>query len=175
MLAQFRNMTLLLVPISAFIALFLTMAIPISVKPLLWLCVLGFWLIYRPDLLSWVMILVFALTHDLLLGAQFGHGVVGIMMLALCLRLTAPYLAERRFLVIWMAFMIAQAGYFAIQWGLAWMIEGEILAVMPSLLVLVLGGLCWPLCYLLLNPLARKLAIIRPPQWHKPYRANEHG
>ncbi|MEM7071860.1 MAG: hypothetical protein AAF403_08920, partial [Pseudomonadota bacterium] len=109
----------LFVPVILIMVLALEIVLPLSfggIKPYIWLCIVGFWSIYRPDLLNTGGVLVFAIFHDLMLSVHFGSGILAILLSSVFLRLMSLRFHHFGFSFFLMIFAIGVLLFFFIDW-----------------------------------------------------------
>jgi len=103
------------------------------------------WTVYRPDLMPLSAVFVTGLLLDLLNGTPY----VGLSSLVL-LVLRSVVVAQRRFFVnrtfpvVWLGFLAAAAGNFALLWALVSLLHAGPLGLRPFVFQAVLTVACYP-------------------------------
>ncbi|HET6469609.1 MAG TPA: rod shape-determining protein MreD [Geminicoccaceae bacterium] len=133
---------------------------PQSLAPFATLCVVYYWGVYRPDLMTPLATFVIGLTLDLLAGGPLGFNA---LILTLAVGLMAPRqkaLVAASPLVIWLCFGLLALVVAVVRWLVASLWWGRLFALEPLLYETGLTVVLYPLASALLTRLQARLPRI---------------
>ena len=131
-------------------ALPLPTAAPGNVAPLFTLCVLFYWALWEPRLLTPAGTFATGLLYDLLCGMPAGHSALAFVATRLLLGPRYAYLRVQPFAIIWLCFALAAALVEWLRWLLACLWWWHLFPVLPVLAEYLLTVASWPLVSYLL-------------------------
>ncbi len=140
----------MLVPIgTAFLAMLLDRlplpgAGPASVPSLITLCVVYFWSLHRPDLMTPIAAFLIGVIHDGLAGLPLGLTSLLFLLVRDVIVRQRRFFAARPFPVIWCCFFLLASATMALQWLLACLWWARLFAWQPSGFELVLTIALYP-------------------------------
>lgn len=153
-----------LVPTSLALVLLLATAVPLglpylgAVGPLLSMCAIYYWSIYRPELMPAPAVFAVGLVHDALTGGPPG-------LMALTLLLVHGVCVSQRRALYGMTFLVGWFGFAVIAMGahfFAWAIAAAYYFTPHGALASIMQGLVTVLCY---PPVAWMLGLIDVRLW----------
>ena len=131
--------------------------IPAPAAPALTIAVMLFWTMRRPDLLGPASILALTLVLDMLSGLPPGLSALAILPVRRLLLGRRPARRPRPFVAAWLHVTLALAAVELLRWTLACAYWQRWIAPVPVVHEAALTAALWPLCVMLLGPLARAL------------------
>ncbi len=153
----------IIAPLSLVFLFIISLSLPIAiygVKPLIWFCALGFWAIYRPDLLSMAGVFVFGCIHDLVIANHFGYGIALMLIVVVLLRSISSKFYSFGFAFFALAIVVSTLLFCIAQWLIDVIIADQFLSLFPYLFTATLTIFIWPLVWLSLAPFARRIPML---------------
>jgi rod shape-determining protein MreD len=132
-------------------------AAPLSLAPFLTVCVVYFWTVYRPDLLSSPAVFVIGLALDATGGLPLGLTALSLLIARGFLMSGQRFLLRQPFPVVWACFLLVVLGVAALRWLLASLFWGHAFPVEPVLFEAGLTFAVYPAIGWLLARLQRRL------------------
>jgi rod shape-determining protein MreD len=108
------------------------------------LCVVFFWSLYRPDLLTPAAAFLVGLIHDGLAGLPLGLTSLLLLLVRHLVVTQQRFFLPRSFPVIWFCFLFVASAACLVRWLLACLWWGEILPARPALFELALTIALYP-------------------------------
>lgn len=132
-------------------------ASPFAPAPLVTVCVVAFWLLERPDLMTPARIFALGLVVDAAAGQPLGHASLALLAIATLLLPARLFLRGQPALLVWACFMVTVLAVETVRWASASLLVGRALPIQPLALEGALTIAVWPLVRGLLTPLSRRL------------------
>ena len=120
-------------------------AAPTALSPLLCLCGIFYWTVYRPDLLGNTLILIVTVVLDATAGLPLGLTAAALFATRLLLIAPPRFFAGRSFLVLWACFSLAVTVLMSLRWLLASLYFHHLFAFRPVAFELLLTIAAYPL------------------------------
>lgn len=139
-------------------------AAPQSLAPFFTICVVYFWTVYRPDLLTPLAVFVIGVALDAAGGQPLGLTALSLLIVRGVLMSRQRFLLRQPFPIVWACFLLVVVGVAAVRWLLASVFWGRLLPFEPALLEAGLTFAIYPLIGWLLARLQRRLVA----QLHAP-------
>lgn len=165
--ATYKQLCLLL-PALSIIVLALVLELPWHIEafsrvtPLLPMCGIYYWTIYRPTLVPYAFLFAFGLIQDVLLGYPLGISSMLLMIFRYVVFTQHRVFAKQMFWGVWLGFNIFLASYSVAQWGLFSLYYAQWVPAKYVLLQTVLTALLYPLMHQLYNKLYACLPLEIP-------------
>lgn len=131
---------------------------PSALAPFLTLCVLYFWTVYRPDLLSSWAVFALGLVLDAVGGLPLGLTALALLLGRGALLSGQRFLLAQPFMVIWACFVPMVLLVAALRWVLASLFWSRAFPIQPLLGEALLTLAVYPLVGWLLAGMQRRLA-----------------
>jgi rod shape-determining protein MreD len=132
---------------------------PETLAPLTTVCVIYFWTLYRPDLMSPLAVFIIGLVLDAVGGMPLGLTALSFLIVRSVLLTGQGFLMAQPFLVIWGCFVLVVVAAGAVRWLLASLWWGHLFSIEPALLETVLTVAIYPVVGWLLARVHQHLAI----------------
>ena len=117
---------------------------PETLAPLTTVCVIYFWTLYRPDLMTPLAVFVIGLALDAVGGMPLGLSALSFLIVRSVLLTGQRFLMAQPFVVIWACFALMVTAVGAVRWLLASLWWGHLFAFQPILLEAVLTVAIYP-------------------------------
>ena len=132
-------------------------AAPRSLAPLLTVCVVYLWTLYRPDLLPPLAVFVVGVALDAAGGLPLGLTALCLLIARALLMPSQRFLLRQPFPVVWAGFVLFMLAVAGLRWLLASLFWGRAFPLEPSLLEATVTFACYPPIGWLLARLQRRL------------------
>lgn len=134
-------------------------AAPRSLAPFLTVCVVYFWTVYRPDLLTPLAVFVIGVALDATGGLPLGLTALSLLIARALLMSGQRFLLRQPFPVVWAGFLLVVLAVATLRWLLASLFWGRVFPLEPVLFEAGLTFACYPPIGWLLARLQRRLVV----------------
>lgn len=125
--------------------------------PLSVLCVIGFWSVYRPDLVPAAAVFGIGLVADALNGLPFGLTSLMLILVHTLVVAQQRFFLARSFPVVWACFAVLASGALLLRWLLMSLWAGYLFRLTPTLFELLATIVLYPPVTLVLGWLHRRI------------------
>lgn len=132
---------------------------PQSLAPLTTVCVLYFWTLYRPDLMTPLAVFVIGLVLDAAGGMPLGLTSLSLLLVRSLLLTRQRFLLAQPFLVIWACFVLVVAATAGLRWLLASLWWERLFSPQPVVLEAALTVAIYPVVGWLLTQLHQHVSV----------------
>jgi rod shape-determining protein MreD len=132
---------------------------PETLAPLTTVCVIYFWTLYQPDLMTPLAVFVVGLVLDAAGGMPLGLTALSFLIVRSALLTGQRFLVAQPFVVIWACFALVVTAVGAVRWLLASLWWSHLFAVQPILLEAVLTVAIYPVIGWLLARVHHHLSL----------------
>ena len=124
-----------------------------SLRPMVLVMVLVFWLIFQPRYVGVMVAFVIGLSADLLLDTRLGQQAFAAVVVALTIKLSSIYLKQLSLLSAWLLACFSLLIFQVVLWLLQWLGQG--IFASSSMISMLVSMVTWPLLYLALQRFVR--------------------
>lgn len=124
-----------------------------SLRPMVLVMVLVFWLIFQPRYVGVMVAFVIGLSADLLLDTRLGQQAFAAVVVALTIKLSSIYLKQLSLLSAWLLACFSLLIFQVVLWLLQWIGQG--IFASSSMISMLVSMVTWPLLYLALQRFVR--------------------
>ncbi len=128
-----------------------------AVAPLLPLIGVYYWILHRPDLITFPVLFVVGLFQDLLTGGPLGVSGFVFLTIGWLVLSQRRVLAGMPVLVVWSGFAMIAAVAVGLEWLIISGLYGEILPVRPAIYRALVTGAAYPIVAVCLHPVLRTM------------------
>ena len=115
------------------------------------LIMIYYWMIYRPSLLSPLLIFIVGICIDLLSGFPLGISSFVLVIVRKIIFDQRVFLTSQNFIVIWLGFLVVSSITLFLQWGLFGLISLQWTPVFPVIITIIATTLLFPVISLALH------------------------
>jgi rod shape-determining protein MreD len=124
---------------------------PWGLTPLTTLCVVYFWSLHRPDLLSAAAAFATGIVYDALAGLPLGAAALMLLLVRQVVVVQQRFFLARSFPVVWFCFLLLAPAIEIARWLLLSLWWGRLFALQPVILSLLLTIALYPVASLFLT------------------------